>query len=126
MTHALSAEEDRETMTHALSAEEDRETMTHALSAEEDREVAERHARVQSSANQYGRKMCALNVVTNGIGLRVERRHPLQGVCLQDFVLVEQIEENRLGLSLVGQRFSSEDDADDEMLTTFNTRSYCG
>ncbi|GBL91331.1 hypothetical protein AVEN_203483-1 [Araneus ventricosus] len=40
------------------------------------------------------------------LGLRVERRHHLQSVCLQDVVLVDQIDENRLGLSLVGQCYS--------------------
>ncbi|GBM28049.1 hypothetical protein AVEN_27438-1 [Araneus ventricosus] len=35
------------------------------------------------------------------IGLRVERRHHLQSACLQDVVLVDQTEENRLELSLV-------------------------
>ncbi|GBL75802.1 hypothetical protein AVEN_155085-1 [Araneus ventricosus] len=34
------------------------------------------------------------------VGLRVERRHHLQSVCLQDVVLVDQTDENRLGLSL--------------------------
>ncbi|GBM53548.1 hypothetical protein AVEN_254439-1 [Araneus ventricosus] len=38
------------------------------------------------------------------VGLRVERRHHLQSVCLQDVVLVEQTDENRLGLSLVEMR----------------------
>ncbi|GBN95211.1 hypothetical protein AVEN_234144-1, partial [Araneus ventricosus] len=33
-------------------------------------------------------------------GLRLERRHHLQSVCPQDVVLVEQTDENRLGLSL--------------------------
>ncbi|GBO27574.1 hypothetical protein AVEN_100141-1 [Araneus ventricosus] len=31
----------------------------------------------------------------------VERRHHLQSVCLQDVVLVDQTDDNRLGLSLV-------------------------
>ncbi|GBL92388.1 hypothetical protein AVEN_174684-1 [Araneus ventricosus] len=73
------------------------------------------------------------------IGLRVERRHHLQSVCLQDVVLVLQADENRLGISLEGQcysihftarlspkRLSSDDDDEDEMMTTFNTKSYCG
>ncbi|GBN26662.1 hypothetical protein AVEN_21182-1 [Araneus ventricosus] len=38
--------------------------------------------------------------VSSTVGLRVERRHHLQSVCLQDVVLVDQIDENRLGLSL--------------------------
>ncbi|GBN55496.1 hypothetical protein AVEN_207105-1, partial [Araneus ventricosus] len=33
-------------------------------------------------------------------GLRVERRHHLQSVCLQDAVLVDKTDENLLGLSL--------------------------
>ncbi|GBL94142.1 hypothetical protein AVEN_163476-1 [Araneus ventricosus] len=37
------------------------------------------------------------------VGLRVERRHHLQSVCLQDVVLVDQTDENSLDLSLVGQ-----------------------
>ncbi|GBN10070.1 hypothetical protein AVEN_54692-1 [Araneus ventricosus] len=40
------------------------------------------------------------------LGLRVERRHHLQSVCLQDVVLLDQTDENRLGLSLVGQCYS--------------------
>ncbi|GBN88374.1 hypothetical protein AVEN_112599-1, partial [Araneus ventricosus] len=59
-------------------------------------------------------------------GLRVERRHHLQSVCLQDVILVDQTDESRLGLNLVGQRLSSDDDDDDEMMTTFNTKSFCG
>ncbi|GBM48470.1 hypothetical protein AVEN_98999-1 [Araneus ventricosus] len=35
------------------------------------------------------------------VGLRVERRHHLKSVCLQDVVLVDQTDENRLELSLV-------------------------
>ncbi|GBM37767.1 hypothetical protein AVEN_25881-1 [Araneus ventricosus] len=38
--------------------------------------------------------------VSSTVGLRVERRHHLQSVCLQDFVLVDQVDEIRLGLSL--------------------------
>ncbi|GBO09548.1 hypothetical protein AVEN_192723-1 [Araneus ventricosus] len=77
--------------------------------------------------------------VSSTVGLCVERRHHLQSVCLQDVVLVDQTDENRLGLSLVGQcynirltnrlspkRFSSDDDDGDEMMTTFKTKSYCG
>ncbi|GBM87335.1 hypothetical protein AVEN_133986-1 [Araneus ventricosus] len=61
--------------------------------------------------------------VSSAIGLCVERRHHLQSVCLQDVVSVDQIDENRLRLSLVGQchsihltlrlspkRFSCDDD----------------
>ncbi|GBM47066.1 hypothetical protein AVEN_179792-1 [Araneus ventricosus] len=40
------------------------------------------------------------------IGLRVERRHHLQSACLQDAVLVDQTDENCLGLSLVGQCYN--------------------
>ncbi|GBM04946.1 hypothetical protein AVEN_126096-1 [Araneus ventricosus] len=71
--------------------------------------------------------------------IRVERRHHLQNVCLHDVVSVGQTDENRLGISLVGQcysihitarlgpkRFSSHDDNGDEMMKTFNTKSYCG
>ncbi|GBM02633.1 hypothetical protein AVEN_258938-1 [Araneus ventricosus] len=36
----------------------------------------------------------------SSVGLRVERRHQLQSVCFQDVVLVDQTNENRLGLSL--------------------------
>ncbi|GBM83642.1 hypothetical protein AVEN_38002-1 [Araneus ventricosus] len=38
--------------------------------------------------------------------IRVERRHHLQSVCLQDVVLVDQTDENQLGLNLVGQCYS--------------------
>ncbi|GBN22354.1 hypothetical protein AVEN_125388-1 [Araneus ventricosus] len=38
--------------------------------------------------------------VSPTVGLRVESRHHLQRVCLQDIVLVDQTDENRLGLSL--------------------------
>ncbi|GBO29752.1 hypothetical protein AVEN_116260-1 [Araneus ventricosus] len=44
--------------------------------------------------------------VSSTVGLRIERRHHLQSVCLQDVVLVDQTDENRLGLSLVGQCYS--------------------
>ncbi|GBL77154.1 hypothetical protein AVEN_12784-1 [Araneus ventricosus] len=57
------------------------------------------------------------------VGLRVERRHHLQSVCLQDVILLDQTDKNRLGLSLAGQRFLSDDNDDDEMMTTFNTKS---
>ncbi|GBM13481.1 hypothetical protein AVEN_40417-1 [Araneus ventricosus] len=73
--------------------------------------------------------------VSSRVGLRVERRHHLKSVYLQDVVLVDQTDENSLGLSLVGQcysihltprlspkRFSSYDDDDDENMTTFNTK----
>ncbi|GBN69343.1 hypothetical protein AVEN_218287-1 [Araneus ventricosus] len=39
-----------------------------------------------------------LSLIT--VGLRVERRHLKKSVCLQDVVLVDQTDENRLGLSL--------------------------
>ncbi|GBN88776.1 hypothetical protein AVEN_38849-1, partial [Araneus ventricosus] len=38
--------------------------------------------------------------VSSTVGLCFERHH-LQSVCLQDVVLVDQTDENRLGLSLV-------------------------
>ncbi|GBO36916.1 hypothetical protein AVEN_99269-1, partial [Araneus ventricosus] len=41
--------------------------------------------------------------VSSTVGFRVERRHHLENVCLEDVVLVDQTDENRLGLSLVGQ-----------------------
>ncbi|GBN16043.1 hypothetical protein AVEN_259983-1, partial [Araneus ventricosus] len=44
--------------------------------------------------------------VSSTVGLRVERRQHLQSVCLQGVDLVDQTDENRLGLSLVGQRYS--------------------
>ncbi|GBL83630.1 hypothetical protein AVEN_196451-1 [Araneus ventricosus] len=44
--------------------------------------------------------------VSSTVGLRVERRHRLQSVCLQDFVLVDRTDENRLVLSLVAQCYS--------------------
>ncbi|GBM39600.1 hypothetical protein AVEN_201583-1 [Araneus ventricosus] len=69
----------------------------------------------------------------------VGRHHHLQSVCLQDVVLVEQTDENSFGLSLVGQSTasalqprlspklsSSNDDDNDKMIKTFNTKSYCG
>ncbi|GBN15281.1 hypothetical protein AVEN_114135-1 [Araneus ventricosus] len=37
----------------------------------------------------------------SSIGLRVERRHHLQSVDLQDVVLLDQTDENRLGISLL-------------------------
>ncbi|GBM06839.1 hypothetical protein AVEN_173594-1 [Araneus ventricosus] len=44
--------------------------------------------------------------VSSTVGLHVERRHHLQSVCLQDGVLVDQTDENRLELSLVGQCYN--------------------
>ncbi|GBN54887.1 hypothetical protein AVEN_19152-1 [Araneus ventricosus] len=44
--------------------------------------------------------------VSSTVGIRVECRHHLQSVCLQDVVLVEQTDENRMGLSLVSQCYS--------------------
>ncbi|GBO15657.1 hypothetical protein AVEN_134539-1 [Araneus ventricosus] len=44
--------------------------------------------------------------VSSTAGLRVECRHQLQSVCLQEVVLVDETDENLLGLSLVGQRYS--------------------
>ncbi|GBN32816.1 hypothetical protein AVEN_107015-1 [Araneus ventricosus] len=55
------------------------------------------------------------------IGLRVERRHHLQSVCLQDIVLVDQTDENRLVLSLVNIEANTL-----QMMITFNKKSYCG
>ncbi|GBM24688.1 hypothetical protein AVEN_46188-1 [Araneus ventricosus] len=43
--------------------------------------------------------------VSSTVGFRVEHRH-LQSVCLHDVVLVDQTDENRLGPSRVGQRYS--------------------
>ncbi|GBN01839.1 hypothetical protein AVEN_232643-1, partial [Araneus ventricosus] len=62
--------------------------------------------------------------VSSTVGIRVERRHHLKSVCLQDVVLEDQKDESRLELNLVGQcytlqptlspkRFSSDDDDDD-------------
>ncbi|GBM18579.1 hypothetical protein AVEN_52731-1, partial [Araneus ventricosus] len=48
----------------------------------------------------------SLGAVSSTVGLRVERRHHLQSVCLQDVVIEDQTDESRLGLSLVGQCFS--------------------
>ncbi|GBM37607.1 hypothetical protein AVEN_44537-1 [Araneus ventricosus] len=59
--------------------------------------------------------------VSSTLGLRVERRHHLQSVCLQDVVLVDQTDENRLGLSLVNIL-----EAHTLLMMTFNTKSYCG
>ncbi|GBN32537.1 hypothetical protein AVEN_113281-1 [Araneus ventricosus] len=39
--------------------------------------------------------------VSSTVGLRVERRHHLQSVCLQDVVLMDQTNESHLVLSLV-------------------------
>ncbi|GBM76767.1 hypothetical protein AVEN_271792-1 [Araneus ventricosus] len=44
--------------------------------------------------------------VSSTVGLRVERRHHLRSVCLQDVVLVDKTDENRLGLSPVCQCYS--------------------
>ncbi|GBN96881.1 hypothetical protein AVEN_2067-1 [Araneus ventricosus] len=44
--------------------------------------------------------------VSSTVGLRIERRHHLQSVCLQDVVLVDQTDENRWRLSLVGQCYN--------------------
>ncbi|GBN59125.1 hypothetical protein AVEN_102028-1 [Araneus ventricosus] len=38
--------------------------------------------------------------VSSTVGLRVERRHHLQSVWLQDVVLVDRTDKNRLGLNL--------------------------
>ncbi|GBO38972.1 hypothetical protein AVEN_112732-1 [Araneus ventricosus] len=46
--------------------------------------------------------------VSSTVGLRVERRRHLQSVCRQAVVLVDQTDENRLGLSLVGQCYSKQ------------------
>ncbi|GBM20187.1 hypothetical protein AVEN_5704-1 [Araneus ventricosus] len=44
--------------------------------------------------------------LSSTVGLRVECRHSLKSVCLQDVILKDQTDENRLGLSLVGQCYS--------------------
>ncbi|GBO41281.1 hypothetical protein AVEN_71057-1 [Araneus ventricosus] len=62
------------------------------------------------------------------IGLRVERRHYQQSVCLQDVVLVDQTDE-KSSCSVLQHPPYSPDIApsdDDEMMTTFNTMFYCG
>ncbi|GBN84789.1 hypothetical protein AVEN_182399-1 [Araneus ventricosus] len=60
--------------------------------------------------NQNGPQFQLLKIlwvaVSSTVGLRVERRHHLQSVCLQDVASVDQTDENRLGLSLVGQCYS--------------------
>ncbi|GBO06817.1 hypothetical protein AVEN_221401-2-1, partial [Araneus ventricosus] len=43
--------------------------------------------------------------VSSTVGLCVEIRHDRQSACLQD-VLVDQTDENRLGISLVGKCYS--------------------
>ncbi|GBM69885.1 hypothetical protein AVEN_154518-1 [Araneus ventricosus] len=53
---------------------------------------------------QLHKILCA--AVSSTVGLRVERPHHLQSVCLQDEVLVNQTDENRLELSLVGHCYS--------------------
>ncbi|GBN16554.1 hypothetical protein AVEN_227755-1 [Araneus ventricosus] len=74
-----------------------------------------------------------IDISSQSIGFCVERRRHLQSVCLQDIVLVGQSGETRLGqvwlvsataTRLGPKQFSSDDD--DEMMTTFNTKSYCG
>ncbi|GBN95888.1 hypothetical protein AVEN_152135-1 [Araneus ventricosus] len=50
------------------------------------------------------KKVC--EILIQIIGFRVERRHHLQSVCLQDVLLADQTDENRLGLSLVSQCYS--------------------
>ncbi|GBL98386.1 hypothetical protein AVEN_187725-1 [Araneus ventricosus] len=45
------------------------------------------------------RKILSVAVLST-VGLHVERRRHLQSVCLQDVVLVDQTDENRLELSL--------------------------
>ncbi|GBM62617.1 hypothetical protein AVEN_187026-1 [Araneus ventricosus] len=60
--------------------------------------------------------------VSSTVGLRVEHRHHLQSVCLQDVIIVDQTDENRLGLSLVNILEANTL----KMMTTFNTKPYCG
>ncbi|GBN45323.1 hypothetical protein AVEN_156985-1 [Araneus ventricosus] len=84
------------------------------------------HYPIVLSAPQFQLHKTLRVAVSARVGLRVERRHHLHSVCLQDFVSVDQTDENCFGLSLVGQRFSSDDDDYDEMMMKFNTKSYCG
>ncbi|GBN19840.1 hypothetical protein AVEN_102886-1 [Araneus ventricosus] len=69
------------------------------------------------------------------IGLRAERSHHLQSVCLQDVVLVDHTDGivwlvsatvSTLQTRLSPKRFPSDYDDDDEMMTTLNTNAYCG
>ncbi|GBM89466.1 hypothetical protein AVEN_155990-1 [Araneus ventricosus] len=64
----------------------------------------------ESKTKEWGKKLSQAYILTmrakGRVGLTVERRHHLQSVCLQDAVLVDQTDENRFGLSLVGQCYS--------------------
>ncbi|GBN23698.1 hypothetical protein AVEN_113198-1 [Araneus ventricosus] len=73
------------------------------------------------------------------IGLPVLERSCMEKIADGSIQTNDQTDENRLGLSLVGQcysiyhvvrlspkRFSSDDDDDDKMMSTLNTKSYCG
>ncbi|GBN44949.1 hypothetical protein AVEN_163067-1 [Araneus ventricosus] len=53
------------------------------------------------SAPQFQLHKLLWIAASSTVGLHVERRHHLQSVCLQDVVLVDQTDENRLVLSLV-------------------------
>ncbi|GBO28904.1 hypothetical protein AVEN_235152-1 [Araneus ventricosus] len=64
--------------------------------------------------------MSILMVECKVLGLQVQRS--LKSVCLQDVVLVEQTDENGLGLSLVNILEANTL----QMMTTFNAKSYCG
>ncbi|GBL83544.1 hypothetical protein AVEN_196384-1 [Araneus ventricosus] len=62
----------------------------------------------QKSLNTYvrGSEIMLLYEGKSLTGLRVECRHHLQSVCLQDVVLVDQTDEDSFGRSLVGQCYS--------------------
>ncbi|GBO29223.1 hypothetical protein AVEN_175063-1, partial [Araneus ventricosus] len=61
-----------------------------------------------SSAATYRKKEKAVNCNRYRLGLRVERCHHLQ-----DVVLVDQTDENRLGLSLVAVALTNQTDCND-------------
>ncbi|GBN88926.1 hypothetical protein AVEN_121283-1 [Araneus ventricosus] len=71
--------------------------------------------------------------VSSTVGPRVERCHHLQSVCLKD-ALVDQTDEKSSWSVLqhlpyspaYPKRFSSDDENDNEMMTTLNTKSFCG
>ncbi|GBN86630.1 hypothetical protein AVEN_171818-1 [Araneus ventricosus] len=66
--------------------------------------------------------------VSSTVGLRVEHRHHLQSICLQDVVLVDQTEEKSSCSVLQHPPYSPDLSPSDFHLTmtTFNTKSYCG
>ncbi|GBM48745.1 hypothetical protein AVEN_193440-1 [Araneus ventricosus] len=87
------------------------------------------------SAPQFQLHKIPWVTVSCTVGLRVECRHHLQNVCLQDVVLVYQADE-KSGWSvlqhppyspdLAPSNFHITSNDDNEMMTTFNTKSYCG